>query len=368
MLAKIFDKPIKVSCERAWRTYVGGSKIGELMEETNQSDTNFPELWILSTVRASNSDRKDIVEGLGKINIAGYEALTLAELIMKHPIEMLGKNHALATENKMGVLTKIIDSKERLTIQTHPTKENARRFFDSDYGKTEAWHILGTRDENACIYLGFKEEIKFEDFKESFYSQNLDDMLNMLHKIEVKEGETYLIPGGFPHAIGESCMLIEIQEPTDYTLRVEKTTPFGLTINDLDCHQGIGVDNMFECFDQQGYKLEEIIDKCQLSRPKLQVGSNFIEELVTYKDTNCFSLEKILIKEKMDFVSEDVFYGLFIYEGKGDLIVDKSNEKSTRQFRQGDAFFITPSCHEFQLKADLDKPIVVFKLKGQEIS
>ncbi len=65
-------------------------------------------------------------------------------------------------------------------------------------------------------------------------------MLDSLHKVPLTEGEVLLIEGGVPHAIGSGCFLIEIQEPTDYTLRVERTTVRGETLPDTACHQGAG--------------------------------------------------------------------------------------------------------------------------------
>jgi len=47
-----------------------------------------------------------------------------------------------------------------------------------------------------------------------------------------------MIYGGVPHAIGSGCFLMEVQEPTDYTMRVEKMTPGGMTMSDELIHQG----------------------------------------------------------------------------------------------------------------------------------
>lgn len=42
-------------------------------------------------------------------------------------------------------------------------------------------------------------------------------MLAGMQKYPVHPGDTILIEGGMPHAIGAGCFLVEIQEPTDYT-------------------------------------------------------------------------------------------------------------------------------------------------------
>ncbi len=61
-------KPIKLDRADAWRTYSGGSLIDKLHGIEDSADTNFPEEWIISTVRARNSGREDIVEGLSMVS------------------------------------------------------------------------------------------------------------------------------------------------------------------------------------------------------------------------------------------------------------------------------------------------------------
>ena len=167
--------------------------------------------------------------------------VSLAQFIDENPEEILGKKHYAKYGNKLGVLVKLIDSAERLTIQVHPTREKARELFDSQFGKTECWHILGGREVNGekpCIYFGFKEGITREHWKDVFDRQDIPAMLDCLHRFEVKPGDTFLIEGGIPHAIGAGCFLVEIQEPTDYTVRTERVTPAGLRVADFMCHQG----------------------------------------------------------------------------------------------------------------------------------
>ena len=86
-------------------------------------------------------------------------------------------------------------------------------------------------------------------------------MLSCLHKVPVKKGDTFIIRGGVPHGIGAGCFLVEIQEPTDYTIRTERVTPSGLPVADAMCHQGLGFEKMFDCFDYQGYSLAELQKK-----------------------------------------------------------------------------------------------------------
>ena len=306
-----FSKPIRLDRASAWRTYSGGSLIEKLYGRDGMPDTNFPEDWIMSTVRARNAGREDIVEGLS--TVFGSDT-SLAELIEKHPLQMLGERHVERFGKSLGVLVKIIDSAERLTVQVHPTRDQAKTLFGSEYGKTECWHILGGREidgEPPCIYFGFKEGVTRETWKRVFDTQDIAAMLDCLHKFEVKAGETFLIKGGVPHAIGAGCFLVEVQEPTDYTIRTERITPRGVPVADFMCHQGLGFDKMFDCFDYHGASAEQILEKYRI-QPR---G----EDILGYLDTEMFALKKIDIDGSAVIESGGSFSGIYVLEGEGRL-------------------------------------------------
>ena len=124
------SKPIKLKMATAWRTYNGGSKIREWHGEAGSPDNNFPEEWIMSTVRARNSGREDIVEGISMLE---DEEISLLDFIESDPERILGSEHYAKYGSKLGVLVKIIDSAERLTVQVHPTREKARAHRGGHY-------------------------------------------------------------------------------------------------------------------------------------------------------------------------------------------------------------------------------------------
>jgi mannose-6-phosphate isomerase len=364
MNKKHLKEPLFATGERVWRTYTGGKNLDKISGKEDCADSYFPELWLLSTVQAKNVGREDVVEGLCFVKIDD-EKYSLKDIIKEYPNEMLGEAYNNRFEGSMGVLAKIIDSSERLTIQVHPTKEKAREYFNSEYGKTECWHILETRDDvdiTPCMYIGFKENVTNEMFAKSYYEQDLETMLSYLHKIEVKKGETYIIYGGIPHAIGAGCTLIEVQEPTDYTLRTEKTTPAGLKIDAFACHQGIGDEKMLNCFSYDGGSLETILDRCKIE-PKIQAEeSNKKISLVNYHNTPCFKVEKLVVNSKMTLKADESFYGLYVVSGKGKLI---TSEKEM-PINPNDQYFVSTICNDFTILSD-GEPIEIVRFYGQQL-
>ena len=330
-------KPIKLTKAGAWRTYTGGKLIEALHGNTTAEDTNFPEEWIMSTVSARNSGREHIVEGINGIY---GEEIDFAQFIEENAVEALGEKHVEKYGNKIGVLVKLIDSAERLTVQVHPTIPKAMELFNSQFGKTECWHIIGGRDEGEkpCIYFGFKEGITREKWKEMFDKQDIKGMLDCLHKFYVKEGETFLIEGGIPHAIGANCFLVEVQEPTDYTIRTERVTPQGLEVSDFMCHQGLGFDKMFDCFNYEGYSEEEIRKRWCINKEG--------DSIIGYSNTEKFALDKKEISGKETIESNGKFSGIYILKGEGTL--------AGKPVKRGDQFFISACCEPFEIDGKLE--------------
>lgn len=354
--------PIRLTSARAWRTYTGGSQIDGIHGIQGAPDTHFPEEWIISTVVARNVGREAFIhEGLSFLE---EQPVSLRDFINGNPLDTLGASHVAAFGKTTGVLVKIIDAAERLTVQVHPNKEQALRLFNSQFGKTEAWHMLGGRTINGeapYIYMGFKEGITREKWEHCFYKQDIPALLYCMHRFLVEPGQTYLIKGGVPHAIGKGCLLIEIQEPTDYTIRVERVSPTGLPIPDGACHQGLGFARMFECFNYEGISREEALRRYCIVPKRLEETQGFShQELIGCRHTPCFTLERYDIVNACELIPSGTFCGLYVFSGEGSLM----SNGTTTSIRGGDQFFIPASCPAFTIQARPSHPMTLFRCFG----
>ena len=356
-----YGAPVRLKSERAWRTYHGGRLLDGLHGVSPASDTHFPEDWICSTVRAINAGREDVVEGLNRLADADT---TLKDYIAADPIAALGAEHVARVGESLGVLVKLIDAAERLGIQCHPDKEKARAFFDSPFGKTECWHIVGGREidsERPCVYMGFKGGVTKEMWRDVFERQDIPAMLGMLHRVEVKNGDTFFIEGGTPHAIGAGCLLVEIQEPTDYTFRTEKVTPQGFEIPDRACHYGIGFDRMFECFHYEGCDEAEMRRRYMVEPQVKERTAEFVRtEIIGSPRTECFSLERFDIVRECKFAADGDFSALYILSGRGRL----ESEAGSVEIGPGDQFFVPAAANSFSVAAGDGGELVIFKAKS----
>ena len=74
-------------------------------------------------------------------------------------------------------MKKIIKADENLSVQTHPDDAYARQLGDA-FGKEEVWHVLKASND-AKIYLGFKDLMTPESFKDVVTTEQFLSHLNM---------------------------------------------------------------------------------------------------------------------------------------------------------------------------------------------
>ncbi|MBR1657919.1 MAG: class I mannose-6-phosphate isomerase [Synergistaceae bacterium] len=179
----------------------GGKNLIDLWGKTPDSE-NLAESWEL----ASHPDGDNIILD-GEL-----KGLTLSEAVRKFPEIVSPK---FKPDETFPIMVKLIDAEKPLSIQVHPFTDYARR-VENSRGKVEAWYILG-HEEGAYIYLGFNRSVSRREFEEAITNGTLTEMLK---KIYVEDGDTFFIPAGTVHAIGEGITLAEIQENSNITYRV----------------------------------------------------------------------------------------------------------------------------------------------------
>ncbi|MEH7331674.1 hypothetical protein V7161_03490 [Neobacillus drentensis] len=361
------SQPLKLSPTRAWRTYLGGKLIDELHGIEQPGDSHFPEEWMMSIISTTrNADREHIQEeGLSKLDMPDRD-ISLKELIEKNPIEFLGAHHVEQFGIQTGVLVKLIDSAERLIIQTHPDREKAQKLFNSLYGKTECWHFVGGREMDGVpphVYVGFKPGVTKQQWKALFDEQDVKGMLDCLHKYEVNAGDTFLIQAGVPHAIGSGCLLVEIQEPSDYTIRMEKKSPSGLPIDDFLIHQGLGFEKMFDIFKYDTYTRSETLEKWQVAPEILceSEGSKEIE-LIGYKRTPYFRMTLVEVQDQLEVQGDGVFSGLYILSGDAVLITGEER----LPVKKGSQLFIPAQVSSFTIENNGNEAVQALRLFGPQ--
>lgn len=354
-----YDCPLKVLPTRVRRTYRGGKNLDLWHGADEGADGDRPEEWLASVTEAVNPGVEPVEnEGLSKVS-AGGEELFLKDLIALAPEKMLGAQHCGRRGAETGVLAKLLDPIERLSIQVHPDKMFAKQYFHSDYGKTECWHVIAAREtdgEEPYLLMGFRPGVTRRQWEIFYQTQDIQRMVGSLNRIVPKAGETYLVPGGLPHAIGAGLCMLEIQEPTDYTLRSERTDAAGNKIPDELIHQGLGEKLLMDCFHYENIKESELREKYQIQpeETRYKNGSKYAL-LIGPRQTECFSMEKAEIHGKLLFFNPGSFTILIVISGDGIL----RWESGAETIRSGDQFFVPASAGTFEIENQQETCTVV---------
>jgi mannose-6-phosphate isomerase len=313
--------PLLLRHARVQRTYTGGKLMDEWQGVKQPCDGRFPESWIASAVGSRYA--KDPEAGLSVVDGPAYAGARLRDLVAADPEGLLGSGHAAMYGRDLGYLAKVIDSDKRLNVQTHPTREKAQALFGSAFGKTEAWYVVGGRQiegEDPYVLLGFKPGITRQEWVALVEAGKSDELVSCLHRLPARPGDVFFIESGMPHAIGSGCLLVEVQEPTDITFRVEKMTgPDGPYPEEV-YHQGVGYDKMFDCFDYTGYDAGQIDAKVRRTPCLASSCSAYdLAVLIGPADTSFFGMDRLCVRSTFELALDDRFASAVVLSGTGEV-------------------------------------------------
>ena len=329
--------PIFFEKNRVARVYTGGKLLGDFLGDGSE-DGFYPEEWIASGVRALNKGSNDAKEGISR---PIDSQLYFDELLEQNRYEMLGR------EGKLRILVKFLDSAIRLPAQAHPDREFSKTYFRSEYGKTESWIVLATR-ENAKIFFGFREGVDETVFQQAIKDSETDKdaMERLMCSIVPKAGDVFLVPAKTVHAIGAGCLILEVQEPTDFTIQPERYCG-DYRLSDEEMYLGLSLENAIKCFDFGASPSPAVVPKTVYAENGVTV-----EKLVDQTLTPCFVINRIRCEGGSFLLNVPDSYAVYIVSsGKGEIISDHY----VHEVRAGDYFFLPfAAMGEYKIQGTLE--------------
>jgi mannose-6-phosphate isomerase len=193
--------------ERVW----GGREIERLYGKKLPPRAPIGESWEIS-------DRPGDASVIANGPLAGKNLRWLME---NHRAELLGDTKP-ANENRFPLLCKILDAREKLSIQVHPSANKAAGLGGEP--KTEMWFIADAAP-GAELYVGLKRGVTRAEFERRVQDGSV---AQCFHHIPVRAGDAMFLPGGRVHAIGAGLVIFEIQQNSDTTYRVFDWNRVGL--------------------------------------------------------------------------------------------------------------------------------------------
>lgn len=230
--------PLVLPSNQLHRFYAGGSAITSLRGGGN-ADDHAPEDWVGSTTTVFGETR------LGLSALADGTLLT--EAITADAEAFLGPEHVAAYGADPAILVKLLHAGERLPVHAHPDRSFAAEHLNCPYGKTEAWIVIGTSGPDPAVYLGFRDDVAPDTLARWVDRQATAEVLGALNRFPVAPGDTVLVPAGTPHAIDEGVFVVELQEPTDFSVLLE-WEGYGID-GRADGHLNLGMDLALRCVD-----------------------------------------------------------------------------------------------------------------------
>ena len=211
------------------------------------------------------------------------------------------------------VLAKLIDAKQDLSVQVHPSDSYALE-HENSFGKTEMWYIVEA-DEGAGLYVGFSRDVSREEYENAIADGTLCDLLNFY---PVQKGECYFIPAGTIHAIGAGCLICEIQQNSNTTYRV------------YDYNRRDKNGNLRPLHVEKALAVSDL--KKSPALPEIPDGEN-----VLLAECGYFEVRRLRFAgEGSVTATAESFTALTVTEGEGSL----SDGESILSFRKGDTLFI----------------------------
>ncbi len=201
--------------DRIW----GGRELEQLFAKQIPAGKPIGESWEIS-------DRPGDASVIANGSLAGKNLRWLME---NHAAEILGDAKP-AAENRFPLLCKILDAREKLSLQVHPPASKAAELKGEP--KTEMWFIADAAPD-ASLYVGLKNGVTRAEFEKKIADGSVADCF---HKIPVRAGDTMFLPSGRVHAIGDGLVIFEIQQNSDTTYRVFDWNRVGLDGKPRELH------------------------------------------------------------------------------------------------------------------------------------
>ncbi len=162
----------------------------------------------------------DRPEAQSVVSQGPYRGTTLRRLIERHAAEVMGPKWPPA--RPFPLLVKWLDCSERLSLQVHPPAAVAAALGGE--AKTENWYVANSVP-GASLFVGLKAGVTRGEFEKALAGGSAEECVN---RISVTAVDSVLVHSGQVHAIDAGNLILEIQQNSDTTFRLDDWGRAGL--------------------------------------------------------------------------------------------------------------------------------------------
>lgn len=278
------------------------------------------EAWVLSCHK----------DGSGIVTNGEFAGKTLPEVLELWGDEAIGKK--AAEFPFFPLLIKLIDAKQKLSVQVHPDNEYALQ-NEGEFGKTEMWYVVDC-DPGAELVYGFSTEISKEEFEKRIKDNTLPEVCN---SVPVHKGDVFFIDAGTLHAIGEGILIAEVQQNSNSTYRVSDYGRLGADGKPRPLH------------------IEKAIDVTKRVKPTVpygqvgeitKIGKNTMRELAS---CDLFTAKILNLKDTINLGTVESFTSIVVLSGNATVCW----ESDKLNIKKGDSLFI-PAGFDVEISGDAE--------------
>ncbi|HEY0968392.1 MAG TPA: type I phosphomannose isomerase catalytic subunit [Opitutaceae bacterium] len=168
----------------------------------------------------------DRPEAQSRVAFGEHQGKTLRELIEKENV--MGPKWP--RDRRFPLLVKWLDCEERLSLQVHPPASVAPLLGGEP--KTENWYVAEVSPA-AGLLVGFRPGVDRDAFAAALRAKRVETCVN---RLAVKPEDSLLVRSGQVHAIDAGCLILEIQQNSDTTYRVDDWGRLGLDGKPRELH------------------------------------------------------------------------------------------------------------------------------------
>jgi mannose-6-phosphate isomerase len=180
------------------------------------------------------------------------DGTSLADAVTADPDRWVGPAAARLPRGETGLLVKLLDAGERLPVHWHPDRDFARAHLGSPFGKSEGWIVLEA-EPGACVWLGFARDVERGEAMAWLRDGAVGDWLDAMLRLPVAAGDVLWVPAGTPHAIGPGVLIVELQEPTSFSILAEYE---GFGLDPQQATLGLGWETALSALDSRAADAE----------------------------------------------------------------------------------------------------------------
>lgn len=183
----------------------GGRRLEELYGKALPEGTAVGESWEL----VDRPDDQSVVDS------GPFEGRTINDLWQTCRRDVFGAAGVACSADRFPLIVKLLDARETLSLQVHPTDATARRHGGAP--KSEVWCVAAA-DRDAVLFAGLRAGVTRERLEAAVASGR--DPLPLVHAIPTAPNVGLFVPAGRIHAIGAGNVVLEVSQNSDTTFRV----------------------------------------------------------------------------------------------------------------------------------------------------